>query len=218
VPLGFPWIRLLYAHPAHVTDRFLGLMAKEKSICSYLDIPLQHVHPAIVRRMGRPVMDYRALIERIRNAVPNVRLRTTVIAGFPGETEEMFEYLCCFVQDLALDRLGIFAYSREQGTRAYRFSGQVSEREKTRRVEILADIQRGISRKNLRTLAGRTIRVLIDGVERNGYVGRTEYEAPEIDGVVHVTGTGRKPGDFVTVKILRSDDHDLFGETVDGRR
>ncbi|MCM8760309.1 MAG: 30S ribosomal protein S12 methylthiotransferase RimO, partial [Candidatus Omnitrophica bacterium] len=150
----FHWIRVMYMHPGHLTDSILETIAVNKNICRYLDIPLQHIHPDILKKMNRPVIDYSKLIDRIRKTVPGIKLRTTFIVGFPGEKEEQFRMLVDFIKEKEFDRLGVFRYSREEGTPAFNFNGTLDEEEKQKREKIVMELQRKISKKKLQRMVG----------------------------------------------------------------
>lgn len=214
VKIGFKWIRIMYTHPAHLDDGVIELVAENKNICKYFDIPLQHSHPEILKKMGRPVVDYHRIIEKIREKIKDVRLRTTFMVGFPGEKENHFNHLVNFLKEVKFDRCGFFKYSREKGTPAYYFPDQVSKEEKQRRFEKLVEIQRKISKEKLKKMAGNIYEVLVEGKEGKFYIGRTEYDAPEIDGVVYISGKNLKIGNFYKVKITSSSDYDLYGKKM----
>ncbi len=214
VKVGFKWIRIMYTHPAHLDDGVIELVAENKNICKYFDIPLQHSHPEILKKMGRPVVDYYRIIEKIREKIKDVRLRTTFMVGFPGEKENHFNHLVNFLKEVKFDRCGFFKYSREKGTPAYYFPDQVSKEEKQRRFEKLVEIQRKISKEKLKKMAGNIYEVLVEGKEGKFYIGRTEYDAPEIDGVVYISGKNLKIGNFYKVKITSSSDYDLYGKKM----
>lgn len=211
---NFFWVRVMYMHPVHLTDDVLEIISKNRKICRYLDIPLQHIHPDILKRMNRPVIDYDGLIDRIRKTVPGIKLRTTIMVGFPGEEEKHFKMLLDFIKAKRFDHLGVFRYSREEGTVAYRYDGQVDEEEKEERERTVMEIQRDISRENLKGMVGEKVDVLIEGKEGKGiFKGRTEFDAPEIDGVVYVKAKRElKVGDICKVVITSSDDYDLYGQ------
>jgi len=211
VKLDIPRLRILYAYPSRVTDDLLSVMAGERKICRYLDIPLQHAHPEILGKMKRPVIDYEKLVRKLRRAVPELHLRTTFMVGFPGEEERHFQYLRDFIKEMRFERLGVFSYSREAGTPAYYFPGQVPEEVKEERRRILMMSQECISKEIQGAKKGRIYPVLIERKEKGRYAGRTEFDAPEIDGSVYVTGRGLKPGEFRDVRIIRADAHDLYG-------
>lgn len=211
ISLGFPWIRLMYLHPSGITPNLLETMNKNSSVCKYLDIPLQHVNPLILKRMNRPVMDYKKMIEEIRKAVPQITLRTTFIVGFPGETEDIFNELIEFVRELRFERMGAFIYWPERNTRAYFLKGQVPFETKKKRFLKLMDIQKNISKEIADSFVGKVLDVLIEK-EMNGYLsGRTQMDAPEIDWTVKVYGKAR-PGDIVKVKITKNSEYSLSGK------
>jgi len=212
VKIGFKWIRIMYTHPAHLDDGVIELVAENKNICKYLDIPLQHSHPEILKKMGRPVVDYHRIIEKIREKIENVRLRTTFMVGFPGEKENHFNHLVNFLKEIKFDRCGFFKYSREKGTPAYNFPDQVCKEEKQQRFEKLVEVQRKISREKLKKMVGNVYDVLVEGKEGKFYAGRTEYDAPEIDVIVYISGKNLKIGNFYKVKITSSSDYDLYGK------
>lgn len=213
------WIRLLYTHPAHVTDELIAAVAGEPKVCKYLDLPVQHASDRILRLMNRGITRARmtALIEKLRRRVPGIVLRTSIIVGFPGETERDFAELMRFVKDVRFDRLGAFRYSREEGTPAARMKAQVPERVKDVRLDELLKAQQAISLEANRRLVGRTMRVLVDEAVRAApgtYTGRTEGDAPDVDGAVYVSGAGIRPGSFCNVRITGAMEYDLMGERV----
>lgn len=214
------WIRLLYAYPSHITDELLEVIARKERLCKYLDLPLQHIAERILKAMGRRLggRATRALIKKIRRCVPDIRLRTTFIVGFPGETEEEFAELRDFVREARFDKLGVFTYSREEGTKAYSLPGQIPERVKKHRQEILMKEQRQISQSLLAPLLGQSFKVLIDGNqegEENIYLGRTEFDAPEVDGLVYVHSKRRlKAGDFITAVVKDTLEYDLMATVL----
>ena len=196
------WFRVMYIQPEGVTDELLDAVVAHDNICKYFDIPLQHVKQHLLEAMRRKgsLDEYLALMNRVRERVPGVVLRTTLIAGFPGETDEDFEELCDFVEEGLFDYVGVFAYSREEGTKAYSLPDQVDEDEKADRAQRLRDIADGVCTALVANRCGNTFDVLIEGREEDGQLfGRAMCQAPEVDGVTYV-GSG-KPGDIVTVKI-----------------
>lgn len=215
---GLKWIRVLYCYPERVTDKLLDVMAKEEKIVKYMDLPIQHCDGDILRRMNRPGDEkaLRELIERIRARVPGIILRTTLITGFPGETEEQFNSLAEFVKDVRFDRLGCFPYSEEEGTRAAEMPDQVDEETRQRRADIIMEQQQIIMAQNNYAMLGRTVEVATEGFDRYGecYFGRSYADAPDIDGKIFFTSPGRKltVGQFVRVKITETLDYDLIGE------
>ncbi len=215
---GIEWIRLLYAYPEHITGRLLDVMAAQPKIVKYLDVPLQHADGAVLRAMGRQGdrTSLTRLFARIRQRVPGIVLRTTVMTGFPGETPQAFEELCAFLADVRFEWLGCFPYSREEGTRAAELPNQVPEKEKERRRDIVMAQQQRFSGEWLQTFAGKTLIVLAEGYDRAAgrWIGRCFADAPEIDGKVFFSaGKTVRPGDFVNVRITDVTDLDLLGET-----
>ena len=213
---SIPWIRVLYLHPRRVTDDLLDLMAREARLCPYIDLPLQHTSDRILRLMNRGVTQKEiiGLIRRIRDKVPGVALRSSLIAGFPSETKKEFREMCLFVEHAKFDRLGVFAYSREEGTRAYDFKQQVSQKIKRERMDALMAIQAGVSRGNLRCRVGSSEEVLIEGAAKKpfNYVGRTRRDAPEVDGNFYVKSSrGLCAGELVMCRVTGSTVHDLKG-------
>lgn len=215
---GIRWIRLHYAYPHGFPDDVLEVMASEEKVCKYLDIPLQHASDRILRSMKRGA-DRRTtdeLLDRIRKKVPGIALRTTLIVGYPGETIEEFEELKQWVAAQRFDRLGCFAYSEEEGTAAAQLADDVPAEEKQRRVEELMELQKQISFENNQARVGSTLRVLIDGCNDNVYMGRTEFDSPEVDNDVFIDREKwRVPvGDFVKVNVTSAGLYDLFGIPV----
>jgi len=216
---GLEWVRLLYCHPAHLQTEVLKLMASEKNLCRYLDIPLQHIADPVLKRMGRREKRSRieALITRARKLVPDIALRTTFIVGFPGESEKDFNELLNFVRDARFDNLGAFCYRAEEGTPAAKMPGAIPERVKRERYRELMTLQKKIAREKNATLKGRKFRVLVDGISpREAYSlqARTEFQAPEVDGVVFLNGDVTI-GEFTTVTITRSLTYDLVGRVTE---
>lgn len=215
---GIEWVRLHYAYPGFFTDELIETMASNPKICKYIDMPLQHSEDAILKRMRRPgrQRDTRELISRIRSRMPEVALRTSIIVGFPGETEEDFERLTQFVRDVEFDRLGVFTYSKEEDTPAARLPDQLPEEIKEYRANSLMEIQREIaSRRNGRRV-GNDIDVLIERYDGHSdvYVGRSQFDAPEIDGEVFVRGQDLAIGKVAKVRVTHSFDFDLSGEAL----
>ncbi|MBQ4050690.1 MAG: 30S ribosomal protein S12 methylthiotransferase RimO [Oscillospiraceae bacterium] len=218
---GFRWIRVLYAYPERITDELLQVIAEEDRICKYLDMPIQHCDGDMLKAMNRPgdQKALKALVRHIREMVPGITLRTTLIAGFPGETKDQFKKLCQFVRDMRFDRLGCFAYSEEEGTPAAEMEPRVPEEERARRAEIITEDQNNVlSRKNDQKI-GKTELVLVEGYDRWGecWFGRTSADAPEIDGKIFFTaGKKPRPGMFVWVRVDDVMDLDLMGTMVEG--
>ncbi len=210
------WIRIMYAYPTQMTDELIDAIARLDKVVKYVDIPLQHSHPRVLESMRRPVMDYRKLVERIREKIPNVSVRTSLIVGYPGETEEEFEDLYQFVKDVKFDRMGAFEYSREKGTYSDKLKGHLSEKVKRERRDKLMKLQQQISLENNEKYIGSAIKCIVEGYTDDGVVIlRSEHDAPEIDGVVYATSKEPVvPGDIEEVKITRADEYDLFGEIV----
>lgn len=211
------WLRLLYTHPAHYNQKLIDIIRGEHSICKYLDLPIQHISDKILRKMARRVTkkDIISLIEKLRKEIPGVALRTSIIVGFPGENEKDFSELVEFIREFEFDRLGVFLYSREEGTRAYNFKGHLPHEEKENRFDRIMQLAKGISEKNNRAYMGKTLKVLVDEKDPdiNGqYIGRTEHDAPEVDGMVYVkSARPLSKGDFVNVRIEDTLEYDLVG-------
>ncbi len=214
---GIHWIRLYYTYPTDVTDELLDLMASQPKICNYVDIPLQHINDAILRKMNRKGNSdlIREVLKRIRKHVPNVAIRTTFIVGFPGETEEAFDELYRFVREEQFDRIGVFTYSHEDGTSAYKTEDTVPAETKAHRQARLLNLQSEISLAKHQSRLGSVQTVLVDGVssETRQLEGRMEGQAPEIDGVVVLEGHA-EPGEFVKVEITDATEVDLTGKIV----
>jgi len=213
-----PWIRIMYAYPQFVSDELLDAMARLPQVCHYLDVPLQHAHPDVLRRMKRPHGTIEDLVARIRERVPGIALRTTFIVGFPGETEDEFEYLQRTVEALRFDRVGVFAYSREEGTSAYDFADQVPDVRKERRRRELMLLARRLSREINEGVIGRELEVLVEGTVRGRdgrehLVARSYRDAPEVDGVVLVDGQA-DVGDMLQVRVTGATDYDLMASSV----
>ena len=217
---GFVWIRVLYAYPERITDELLTVMAEEPKIAKYLDIPLQHCDETVLKAMHRPgnQKELKALIRHIREMVPGITLRTTLIAGFPGETGDQFKKLCQFVRDMRFDRLGCFAYSAEEDTVAAELPHQVEEAERQRRADIITEEQNNVLVRKNDQMLGKTVTVVVEGYDRWGecWFGRSEADAPEIDGKIFFTAS-RKPrvGEFLQVTIEDVMDLDLVGSVVE---
>ena len=218
---GIEWIRILYAYPERITDDFIAAMQRNGKVLPYLDLPIQHCSDEILRNMNRRSTKAELLevIGRLRAAIPGITLRTTLIAGFPGETEAQFEELCEFVKAVEFDRLGCFAYSAEENTRAAAMEGQLDEETKERRAEIVMEIQTGIMARKQAEKVGQTLRVLCDGLDDESglYICRTAADAPEIDGAVCVASDEPLyPGQFYNIRIEESDLYDLYGRVAEG--
>ncbi|MBE6757587.1 MAG: 30S ribosomal protein S12 methylthiotransferase RimO [Ruminococcaceae bacterium] len=216
---GLHWIRLLYCYPEHITDELLTVMREEEKIVKYLDMPIQHVSEPVLRAMNRrgDVASLTALVNRIRTAVPNIVLRTTVMVGFPGESKADFAALCEFVKNAKIERLGCFAYSPEEGTPAAQMEGQISDKIKQRRRDIVMQEQALVTDAYNTAQVGRTVEVLVESYDRYAecWFGRSAGDAPDIDGKVFFTcpsGTRPTVGEFVQVHITDTMDWDLMGE------
>ena len=211
---GLGWIRIMYAYPTTMSDKLLDTIAKCEKVVKYVDIPFQHSHPEMLKLMNRPSFDYRKLIENIRKRIPNVSIRTTFIVGYPQETEEHFEHLKQFIQDMKFDRVGVFEYSREKGTPSYDMKPRVAKKVAHKRFKELMEIQQRISLERNRSFIGKRIPCIIEAYSDEGdVVARSEYDAPEIDGVVTIkTDKHVVPGDIELVKIIDATEYDLVGE------
>jgi ribosomal protein S12 methylthiotransferase len=214
---GIDWIRLMYLYPIHFTDDLIDHIAASQKILPYLDMPLQHISSAVLKRMQRRVNSEqtRELVGKLRERIPNLVMRTTFITGFPGETDEQYEELRGFVQETRFERMGVFTYSVEPGTPATRLDGHLPDEVKEDRRNDLMQLQQQIAFEHADSLIGYELDVLIDGEVEDGlFVGRSFADAPEIDSSVYVAGTGLQAGDMVPVEIVRRDDYDLIGEAV----
>ena len=211
------WIRIMYAYPTQMTDELIDAIAKLDKVVKYVDIPLQHSHPRVLESMKRPVMDYKKLIQKIRDRIPNVSVRTSLIVGYPGETEEEFEHLYSFVKDVKFDRMGAFEYSREKGTYSDKLKGHISKKIKRERRNKLMELQQKISLENNEKYIDTTLKCIVEGYTDDGVIIlRSEHDAPEIDGVVYATSKNPVvPGDIENVKITRADEYDLFGDIIE---
>jgi len=214
---GQPWVRLMYAYPEHITREIIQVIADTPNVCKYIDMPIQHSETDILRRMGRKstregLLD---LIKTLREEIPDIALRTTLMVGFPGETPSNFNGLYDFVNEVKFDRLGVFPYSQEEGTPAALLPKQVGQGTKHTRLEKLMELQQGIHYEKQQAKIGQTIDVMIDEIRDFDYVGRTKHDAYEVDAVVYFTGDSQlKPGDIVKVKIIGADEYDLQGVLI----
>lgn len=213
------WVRILYTHPAHYSGELIAAIKDEDKICKYLDLPIQHINDGILAMMNRRTTkkDIAGLLKKLRKNIPGLVLRTSVIVGFPTETDEVFRELLDFVRDTRFDRLGAFIYSKEDGTKASKFEGQVAEDVKQARYDELMKLQQGISQEINRSSLGRTIEVLIDErsqEDKNIFLARTYGDAPEVDGNVYVSGPYLKAGEFKKVRITDVLEYDLVGEAI----
>lgn len=222
---GFRWIRLMYCYEDKITDELIEVMASEPRICSYIDIPLQHISDNVLRGMRRrsTSASIRSTIGRLREAIPDIHIRTTFITGFPGETEEDFEELADFAMETGFERLGVFAYSQEEGTPAGDMANQIEDEVKAARADSIMRHQVDLSRKLNEEKIGCVMDVLVEGIDEEDdqfitYIGRTEYDAPEIDGSVIFRALSAderlEPGTFVSVLIEDAFDYDLVGTLI----
>jgi len=216
---GLRWLRVLYLYPQRITPGLLSVMAEMPQVCRYLDVPLQHTHPDVLRRMRRPHGEVGELIASIRQAMPEVAIRTTFIVGYPGETEEEHWHLLRSIEEMELDHVGVFTYSPQPGTPAASMPGQVPERVKRRRRREAMEVAQRVSLKRNRTMVGREVEVLVEGAGRAvgggraAMVGRCYRDAPEVDGLVLFTGDA-EVGEMVGVRITAALEYDLVGELV----
>jgi ribosomal protein S12 methylthiotransferase len=210
------WIRIMYAYPTQMTDELLDAIANLDKVVKYVDIPLQHSHPRVLKSMKRPVMDYTKLVNKIRDKIPGVSVRTSLIVGYPGETEEEFQDLYNFVKNVKFDRMGVFEYSREKNTYSYSLKPQISAKIKKSRKDKLMKLQQKISLENNEKYIGSTINCIVEGYTDDGIIIlRSEHDAPEIDGLVYATSERQPiPGDIEAVTIDRADEYDLFGKIL----
>jgi ribosomal protein S12 methylthiotransferase len=217
---GLRWVRLLYGHPTGITDRLIEVMATEERICEYLDVPLQHAHADVLQRMGRPGDgdSYLRLIERLREAMPDIAIRSTFLLGFPGEREQEFETLLEFLRAAQLDRVGAFCYSPEAQTPAAAMPGRIAPAEAQQRYDELMVLQQQISLARNQRWIGRELDVLVESSGRHmgEWVGRSFRDAPEIDGAVTVRAPGGRgaAGEFIRARIVAAQPYDLVGETT----
>ena len=213
---GVEWIRLHYAYPTDFPYDILPVMAKHPNVCKYMDIALQHCSSNVLDKMRRHITceEQNALIERIRKEVPGICIRTTILVGHPGETEEDFNELCDWVKKMRFDRMGAFAYSEEEGTFAARhYSDDIPQEEKERRVDTLMALQQSISSEILSQMVGTKQRIVIDREEQEYYVGRTQYDSPEVDCEVLIDKTEKlQIGEFYVVNIIKSEEFDLYAK------
>jgi ribosomal protein S12 methylthiotransferase len=213
------WIRLMYAYPAKFPLDILPVMADHANICKYLDMPIQHAADDVLKSMRRGITRHKLeeLIRTIRTSVPGIVLRTTLITGYPNETERDVEDLAAFMKQARFERLGIFTYSQEDDTGAFGLGDPIPEKEKERRKEYLMEVQREISLERNQQTIGRTVRVLVERLEDGMYAGRTEWDAPEIDNEIFIAspeGRHLMPGEFVEVSITDAVEYDLYGDVV----
>ncbi len=213
------WVRFIYAYPESITDELISVVKKEKKICHYFDIPIQHFSDDVLKRMNRKTTgeNIKNIVSKIRNEIPDVIIRTSLIVGFPGETENDFEILKNAVEDLKFDRLGCFTYSKEDGTPAAKFENQVHPRTKEKRKNIIMNIQNEISTEKMKEKIGKEYEVLIEDYSDDGlfYVGRSYMDSPDTDGVIYVNIEDDLIGKFVKCKVVNSSDYDLVAEIIE---
>ena len=214
---GIEWIRLFYCYPQRITDSLINVIANEEKVCSYIDIPLQHSDKTVLKNMNRvgDGDDYKALISKMRKAIPDLALRTTFMVGFPGETDEQFENLCKFTEDVKFDKMGCFTFSPEEDTPAYDMQNQIDDAVKIRRQEVLMNKQYSITEELNKQRIGRIYKVIIDTFDGEKYVGRSYMDSPEIDsGIIFTCDNNLNIGDFVNVEITDYNGYDLIGEAI----
>ncbi len=216
---GIQWIRIMYCYPEEITDELIQVMKEEKKVCHYLDLPIQHASDRILGRMGRRTSkkELTDIIEKLRSGIPDICIRTTLITGFPGETEEEHEELMGFVDEMEFDRLGVFTYSPEEGTPAASMPDQVPDEVKEQRQAELMELQQEIAFENAQDMIGREILVMIEGkvADENAYVGRTYRDAPNVDGLIFINADEELiSGDFARVKVTGAVEYDLIGELI----
>ena len=210
--LNFEWIRIHYAHPAHLSKKIIQSMADSKNVCSYLDMPIQHASDPILKSMRRGLNSngIKKRIQLLREAIPDIRIRTTLIAGYPGETNEDFNKMFSFVEEVQFDRLGVFTYSEEDGTLAKNLKDDIPINVKNDRKAQIMDLQADISNEKNQSMIGKTLKVVIDDVGEKHSVGRTEYDSPEIDNIVNIN-QALKIGQFYNIKIESANEFELIG-------
>lgn len=214
---GIEWIRLFYCYPQRITDSLINVIANEEKVCNYIDIPLQHSDKTVLKNMNRvgDGEDYRALISKMRKAIPDLALRTTFMVGFPGETDEQFENLCKFIEDVKFDKMGCFTFSPEEDTPAYDMQNQIDDDVKVRRQEVLMNKQYSITEELNKQRIGRIYKVIIDTFDGEKYVGRSYMDSPEIDsGIIFTCDNNLNIGEFVNVEITDYNGYDLIGKAI----
>ncbi|MCL5028126.1 MAG: 30S ribosomal protein S12 methylthiotransferase RimO [Bacteroidetes bacterium] len=220
---GVEWIRLMYAYPSHFPDDVIDTIADNPKICKYVDIPLQHISESVLKSMRRGVTSKRTkeLITKLRDRIPEITIRTTFIVGYPNETEKDFDELCSFVQETKFDRIGVFTFSVEENTSSFILGDPVSEEIKQKRKDILMELQREISQEKNRNLVGKKLKVLVERIEGDFFIGRSYRDAPEVDGEILISKnelennyTEIEGGDFYTIEITDYNDYDLYAKIV----
>ena len=216
--VGIEWIRLLYLYPGRITDEVISILGNEEKVLPYIDLPLQHISPPVLKAMNRQYTraGVEALIEKLRTRLPGVTLRTSMIVGFPGEKESDFRELLDFIEGVKFDRLGVFTYSREEGTPAYSMKGQVPKKVKAGRMDAIMSAQREISLEKNELLIGSTVKVMVEGANDDNDAapmkGRASSQAPDVDGVVYLAGGHAEPGSIVSAKVTGAGDYDIYAE------
>lgn len=214
---GLEWLRIMYAHPAHLTEDMIEVLATRDKLLKYIDLPLQHINEGILRRMNRKI-DKRGimnLLSRLREAIPDLVIRTTFIVGFPGETDEDFGELLDFCEEVRFDSIGLFNYSPEEGTAAFKLKDRIEANIAEERYLTLLDLQNKISKAKLDRRVGKSERVLIQEIDGEGIAtGRAWFQAPEVDGITHIDTPDAKPGDMIDVRIVRAGAYDLYSEPL----
>ena len=216
---GLRWIRILYCYPEEITDELIQVIKEEDKICKYLDIPIQHASDAVLKRMGRRTSKQQLIdtVQKLREEIPGIALRTTLITGFPGETQEQHEELMQFVDEMEFERLGVFTYSPEEDTPAATMADQIDESIKEERQAELMELQQEIAFDLAEQMIGKEVIVMFEGkvADENVYVGRTYMDAPNVDGLIFVeTNEELMSGDFAKVKITGALEYDLIGELI----
>ena len=213
--LDFEWIRIHYAHPAHLSRKIIQSIANANNFCSYLDMPIQHASDPILKSMRRGLNaeGIKKRIQLLRDAVQDIKIRTTLIVGYPGETEEDFEKLCSFIEEVRFDRLGVFTYSEEEGTLAEALKDDIPQAVKNDRKAKIMDLQANISNENNQLMVGKELRVLVDDAGEKHSVGRTEFDSPEIDNIVNIDAK-LEVGQFYNVKIQSANEFELIGTPI----
>ena len=214
---GVEWIRIFYCYPDKVTDELIDAIASLDKVCSYIDIPLQHCNKDVLKAMNRSGSydELKSLIEKMRSKIPGLSLRTTLMVGFPGETEEQFEELCKFVKEMKFDKMGCFKFSPEEDTPAYDMDNQIEEDVKARREEVLGDIQYTVTENANKSRIGKIYKTVVDDIDGEYYIGRSYLDSPEIDsGIIFSSPDKLNIGDFADVRITDYDGYDLIGETI----
>ena len=217
---GIRWIRVLYCYPEEIYDELIQVMKEEKKICNYLDLPIQHASDRILKRMGRRTSKAQlvGIITKLRREIPDIVLRTSLITGFPGETEEDHQELMEFVDEMEFERVGVFTYSAEEDTPAAGYPDQVPQEVKEDRRDEIMELQQEIAFEKSEAMKGRTLEVMIEGkvADENAYVGRTYMDSPNVDGLIFVnTGLSLMSGDFLKVRVTGASEYDLIGEAED---